>query len=183
MKRTRKNMKRIWDHRLASLVNATYEKFEAEIAEHDALIRWVAKNILLPVSVFYVIAGLFTKTNVYDSLFLGAIVFVYSNFVPDLDSLLVVSKDGRATKDWVERLSLLFFGPLFVYYAISKEAKPISAEKLKEFHSTSYLVLYSLFLLLVGLVFYNNRLEQVSLPLYGAMGYATHLAVDGSLKF
>ena len=183
MKRTRKQLKRVWDIRLAYLVNASYEKFEAEIKEHGALIKWICKNILLPASLFYVIVGLLTKTNVFDSLFLGFIIFIYSNFVPDLDSILVVSRGKRVKENLLERFGLLFFGPLFVYYAVSGEARPIFVKKPKEFHSVNYLLLYSLFLLVVGLVFYGNVLEQFSLPFFGAMGYAAHLAIDRSFRF
>ena len=109
-------------------------------------------------------------------------IFIYSNFVPDLDSLLVVSKNTREKSNALELFSLLFLGPLFVYYAISKEAKPIYVKKPKEFHNFRYLLLYSLFLLMIGLLFYDNPLERLALPLFGALGYVTHLSVDGYFK-
>ncbi len=183
MKKTRKSFRKIWDARLARLVNATFEKFEEELDEHGVLMAWAVKHILLPVSVFYAIAGLFFRNNIFDSLFLGLMVFIYSNFVPDLDSLMVVAK-GKHKKFWsLEKFGLLFLGPLFVYYAISGEAKPIYAKKPKEFHTVRYLLLYCAFLLAVGLVFYSNLLEQLSLPFFGFLGYAIHLAVDNRSKF
>ncbi len=143
---------------------------------------WMFRHVLLPACIFYVIAGLLFQKNVFDSLFLGLLVFVYSNFVPDWDSLLVVAANKPEGYYPFEKLCLLFFGPLFVYYVVSEEAKPIYAKRPKEFHSLRGLLLYTTFLLIVGLVFYRNGLEQISLPFFGCLGYATHLAVDGCLK-
>ncbi len=182
MKKTRREFKRIWDLKLANLIKATFEKFEGELSEHSTAMSWAVKHVILPASIFYVAAGLLIGKTVLDSLFLGFLVFVYSSFVPDLDSLLVVSKDKNKKPDSLAKFALLFFGPVFVYYAISSEAKPIYVNKAKEFHSTKYLFAYGLFLLVVGLIFYANPVERLALPLFGLLGYMTHLSVDGFLK-
>lgn len=182
LKKTRAKFKKIWDSKLSRLVNATFEKFEAELKEHGKLMKWIFKRVLIPLSILYIVFGLLIQKNVLDSLFLGFLVFIYSGFVPDLDSLLVVATKKRKETDILEKLGLLFLGPIFVYYAVSGESKPIHAKKPKEFHSIFYLIIYILFLLVIGIIFYGNILERLSLPLFGGLGYATHLALDGYFK-
>jgi hypothetical protein len=180
--KTRENFKKIWDSKIAVLINATFEKFEAELNEHGKLMKWVAKHILIPLAIIYLILGFIIQKRVVDSLFLGFLIFIYSGFVPDLDSLLIVAKNKLEKPDVIEKLALLLLGPVFVYYAISGEAKPIHAKKKKEFHSVEYLAIYCLFLLIIGMVFYGNLLEIISLPIFGGLGYATHLTLDGYIK-
>lgn len=182
MKKTRSGFKKIWDLKISSLVNASFDKFESELKEHGKLMKWTLKHVLLPVAVLYLIVGLIIQKRVVDSLFIGFLLFIYSGFVPDLDSLMVVKKDLKR-EDWVEKIALLFLGPLLVYYLISGESKPIYVKKTKEFHSVAYLAAYCTFLLAVGLILYGNALETLSLPLFGGLGYATHLFMDGYLKF
>ena len=92
MKKTHSGFKKIWDLKISSLVNASFNKFESELNEHGKLMKWTLKHVLLPVAVLYLAVGLIIGKRVVDSLFIGFLLFIYSGFVPDLDSLMVVKK-------------------------------------------------------------------------------------------
>ncbi|VVB59574.1 Uncharacterised protein [uncultured archaeon] len=179
MKKTNRLLRRKWDDIFYCLIKATFDKFGNEVSEHAAFMKWVAKRILMPLTVFYVLTGLiFFKIYVVGSLFLGALFFIYSNFLPDLDSLMIATNDKKRVSEWHEKYLLLFFAPVLVYYAVSGQAKPIYTTKGKEFHTTKALVTYVCFLFLFGLVLWRNPLQHTILPIFGGLGYLTHLAVD-----
>ncbi|MBS3051945.1 MAG: hypothetical protein J4428_01050 [Candidatus Aenigmarchaeota archaeon] len=150
-------------------------KLRSEIAEHFSFIRWVFKRIFLPIALFYIIVGLIFKVWIVDSLFLGFFVFIYSNFLPDIDSVFKIN----AKKDnWYERYLLLFFAPIILFYLFSENSKHLYSSKPKPFHNLSSVVAYGTFLLILGFLFYRNWLEMISLPVFGIVGYLTHLSVD-----
>lgn len=183
MKKSRRILRSTWDLHLASLLEASFETVEREFREHSGFVRWVAYYVLFPFSLFYVVFGLLVGQNVFDSLFVGLLVFSYSNFVPDLDTMLKPTEDRRLFRSTnAERFALLFFGPIFIYYLLSSQSKPIYSQSRKEFHKTSYLVAYAAFLAAVGLLFWNNWLERFSLTFFGSLGYACHLFIDGFIR-
>ena len=184
MKKTRRVLKRHWDEKFSRFLRVSFKTLEREIIEHSAFMKWIVRYVLLPVSIFYVILGVFFEVNVLASLFIGFFVFLYSNFLPDFDSLLTPNTEPEKTrKSSVEKFGLLFFGPVFVYYLLSGRAQPIYCQRKKEFHSFKYLLAFCVFLFLVGLLFWGNSVKVLSLPFFGGLGYATHLFVDGYMKF
>lgn len=179
MKRTNTILMKKWDDVFYCLIKATFDKFGSEVSEHAAFMKWVAKRILMPLAVFYVLTGiLFFEIYVVGSVFLGALFFIYSNFLPDLDSLMTPTKDKKKLSKWPEKYMLLFFAPVLVYYAVSGQAKQIYTAKGKEFHSVKALITYMAFLFVVGQIFWRNPLQHTILPIFGGLGYLTHLAVD-----
>ncbi len=181
MKKTRKQTKRIWDELLSKYVGHTFEKFSREFFEHSSALRWVAMRILLPFAIFYIVVGLLLNESVFDSLFIGLLVFVYSNFLPDLDSLIKITFTDKSSP-WHLKYSLLFFAPIYVYYAVSGTANPIYSRKPKCFHSLKVALIFSLFVALVGVIFWRNPLERTVLPIFAFLGFATHLIVDGYIR-
>lgn len=182
MKRTKRLLRKKWDGVFSSFVRAEFLKVESEFKEHAALMRWVFLRILVPLAVFYVLAGvLLFEVYMVGSLFLGSLFFVYSNFLPDLDSLMIPTKKRKLSSRWFEKYSLLLFAPIFVYYAASGQAKPIYSTTPKEFHRIKALAIYAIFLFALGFLFWRNPLQHTILPIFGGLGYATHLAVDKML--
>lgn len=183
MQKTRTLLRQKWDAKLALFVKTSFERFEEEISEHGHFIKWVFKYVIVPLCIFFLLAGFFFQENMMGSLFIGLLIFLYSNFVPDLDSLLTPTGNREKTRhNRFEKYGLLFAGPLFLYYLLSGEAKPVFVPKAKEFHQTRYLLFYTAFLLLVGLIFWQHPLKNLVLPIFGFLGYATHLFVDGYFK-
>jgi hypothetical protein len=129
--------------------------------------------------------GFFFGNNVIDSLFLGVIIFVYSHFLPDLLSPFRIRNRKGKNKDetWFKKYALLFLAPLFIFLLFGDG---IPAFKTAEhFHNVKSLGAYSIFLFLLGLIFYGNMplslgriLEVFSLAIFGSIGYVTHLKVD-----
>lgn len=183
MKKTRRVLRSTWDSSLATLLQASFETVEREFSEHSGFVRWVGYYVIFPFSLFYVVFGLLVGQNVFDSLFVGLLVFSYSNFVPDLDSLLKPTDDRRLLRSTTSaRFALLFFGPIFIYYLLSSQSSPIYSTKRKEFHHGFYLAAYAAFLFAVGFLFWNNWLERFSIAFFGSLGYACHLFVDGFIR-
>lgn len=179
MKRTKRLLRKKWDETFYDFIKARFYKFESEFAEHASLMKWVALRILAPLAIFYMLAGLLVfEVYLVGSLFLGSLFFVYSNFLPDLDSLIIVTKNKKLSSRWFYRYSLLLFAPLFIYYAVSGHAKPIYADKPKEFHGVDSLITYIVFLFVLGFLFWRNPIQHTILPVFGGLGYLTHLVVD-----
>lgn len=183
MKKTRARLKHVWDNTLEDAVAHSFEKFSGEVSEHGQMLKWVASRILLPFSIFYIIIGFWLKQNIFDSLFLGLIIFIYSNFLPDLDSLIRVTKHKNKLSAWYDKYILLFFAPVFIYYAVSGRAKPIYSLRQKEFHTLKAFAAYMGFIIIVSAIFWGNNLERIAFLLFTALGYTTHLVVDGYIKW
>jgi hypothetical protein len=179
MEQSRLALKRVWDGLLARFIGHAFDKVTGEFDEHRGLLVWVAKRVLLPVCLFYVVVGLLLGRNFLGPLFAGLLVFVYSNFLPDLDSLIKVSE--RNPSPWHEKYLLLLFAPVFVYYAVSGNARVIHCREPKVFHSLKSLAAYSAFMAVAGFFFWESPLGWSVLPVFAGLGYATHLAVDGYL--
>jgi hypothetical protein len=156
-----------------------------ETSEHvDSLIK-VFKWVVLPASLIYVCADLyFFGENTLDSLFLGILIFFYSNFLPDLPSIYR-KKTRDTTEDllWDEKYALLLFAPLFIgAYLCGIRLRRKTTET---FHNFKSLTIYVAFLLLVSFFAFGDfpisigdMTEIFSLPFYGLIGYLTHLKVD-----
>ncbi len=161
-----------------------------ETLEHvDYLLR-VFKWVVFPVSLLYVGVNLLVlKQNVLDSLFVGILIFFYSNFLPDLPSVFrrKVYYDVRDTMyeplPWYKKCFILLFVPMLIvafWCGIRLNWKTTET-----FHNLKSLVVYSLFLWVVSLLAFGGLSisigdipEIISIPFYGSLGYLSHLKVD-----
>lgn len=175
---------------------------KCETFEHVNLLIKVFKWVVLPASLLYVCANFyFFGQNALDSMFLGILIFFYSNFLPDLPSIYYRNKKyDRRTEDllWDEKCALLLLAPLFVGAFLC--GIRLGWHTSETFHNFKSLTIYVAFLLLLGFFAFGNITEILSLfaygditklpisigevteilsfPLYGLMGYLTHLKVD-----
>jgi hypothetical protein len=129
--------------------------------------------------------GFFFGNNVVDSLFLGLVIFVYSHFLPDLLSPFRIRNTKEKNNDGtlVKKYALLFLAPIFIFLLFGDRMPAFRTAE--HFHNIKSFGAYSIFLFLLGLVFYGNIpfswgriLEVFSLTIFGSIGYITHLKVD-----
>jgi len=166
-----------------------------ETLEHVKSMIKVFKWIVLPASLIYVCANFyFFKENVLDSMFLGILIFFYSNFLPDIPSIYRIRKsydDIRVTDEglsWEKAYALLLFAPLFIgafFCGILPRWKITET-----FHNFKSLTIYVAFLILLSFFAFGDFpisigdiTEILSLPFYGLIGYLTHLRVDKMHKW
>lgn len=181
------------NRRARSSLNLWYVK--RETSEHIESLIKVFKWVVLPASLIYVCAGFyFFGENALDSMFLGTLIFFYSNFLPDLPSIYRKRKSysdiGVTDGDllWEEKYALLLFAPLFVgafFCGIRLRWKTTET-----FHNFKSLTIYVAFLLLLSFFAFGDFPisigdipEILSLPFYGLIGYLTHLKVDKMHKW
>ncbi len=158
---------------------------ERETEQHVRMMIKVFKFVVLPASVFYVLSNFFFfRENALDSMLLGILTFIYSNFLPDLPSIFRRKKGDGPTEDlpWYKKYALLLFAPLFIWALLS--GAQLRWRTSETFHNVKSLTVYAGFLLLLGFAFTNlpftvaDLTELVSIPLYGLVGYLAHLKVD-----
>jgi hypothetical protein len=163
----------------------TFQKIKDETAEHVDYLSSALKKLVLPLSIWYLCLGFFLGNNVIDSLVFSILIFIYSHFLPDLLSPFRL-RNRKKDKDrlWIKKYALLFFAPLFIFLLWGGDGIPL-LRTTEHFHNVRSLGIYSLFLLLLGLIFYGNLplslgriLEVFSLTIFGSIGYLTHLKVD-----
>ncbi|MFA6064211.1 MAG: hypothetical protein WCW44_02325 [archaeon] len=162
-------------------VFASAEKVIDEIKEHFGLLKWSLKRVLFPIAIFYILVGFVLQEHVLGSLALALLVFLYTNFLPDLDAFFSQDKRDSIKANWTLRRLSLYFTPAVIYYVLSKKTRPIYLGSSKPFHNTNSLIEITIFLFLAGLVLHFSLLKAVFLALFGLTGYATHLFVDGLL--
>ncbi len=161
-------------------------RMEEETLEHIRFLIKVFKWIVLPVSLLYVFANFyFFGENALDSMLWGLLIFFYSNFLPDLPSIFRRRKNNVRAEDlpWYKRYALLLFAPLLIWVLFS--GIQLGWKTTETFHDFKSLTIYGAFLLILGFfAFVNfpisigNITKILSLPLYGIIGYLTHLKVD-----
>ena len=156
-------------------------KVIAEASEHAAFYRWVIFRILVPLSVFYFVAGLFLGEYVGGTIIFSFFVFLYGAFLPDFDSFIssnskVVQMGRPARKN--EKYLVLLLAPFYLYYALSERIRPIHCSEPKPFHNRKALLVFGLFLFFFGLALYASPFKAFFLAVFGSIGYATHLFVD-----
>lgn len=180
-------------------VKIEFKKMSSEIQEHFQVINWVVKRTFIFAAIAYILLGIIFKVNILSSLVFGFLVFLYSNFLPDSDSLFSklnfrntpkwyegyarVTRSGKIVRHsrrakWYEKYLLLLFAPLFIYYRILRKINFLYTDKEKEFHNIKSMLIYSSFLCIIGFILYSTPLESLSIPAFGALGYYTHLLVD-----
>ncbi|UCE15609.1 MAG: hypothetical protein JSV12_06985 [Candidatus Bathyarchaeota archaeon] len=168
---------------------------KCETLEHVNSLIKVFKWVVLPASFIYVFVNFyFFGENALDSMFLGILIFFYSNFLPDIPSIYrrkksygdirVINKD----LSWEKKYALLLFAPLFIWVFF---CGILPRWKITEtFHNFKSLTIYVAFLLLLSFFVFGdfpisigNITEILSLPFYGLIGYLTHLRVDKMHKW
>ncbi len=180
MKKTKKRLGEYWDSIILKNIpfNANFKKIEEEVKEHFNLMGLMIKRILLPLISLYIIFGLVFNINIFGSLFVSMIIFLYSNFLPDIDFL--IKKTERPIKNslWYDKYFLLFFAPIAVYYAIIGKAKPIYSLQDRYFHNIRSSIIYAVFLVVVGHIFWDETIKIIMFVILGTAGYLFHLIID-----
>ena len=162
---------------------------KSETIQHVDLLIKVFKWVVLPASLLYVCSDFyFFRQNALDSMLLGILIFVYSNFLPDLPSIYrrrIYRDIGVTTEDlpWYKKYAILLFAPLFIgafFLGIRLRWKTTET-----FHNFKSLIVYGMFLFTLSFFAFGDFpisigdiTEILSLPFYGLMGYLTHLKVD-----
>src|SRR3989338_722433 len=180
---TRKKLSIYWDELIAKKIPSyvNFQKVEDEIKEHFGFLRWAFKRIILPITVAYILAGIFFfKVNVLGSLVIALMVFLYSNFLPDTDFLMKQSK--KTESRWYEKYGLLFFAPVIIYYILDGRKKPLYTKKGKFFHNYKTVMIWGVFLFVLGSILWQEPLKIAILPLFGMLGFSFHLMIDGRIN-
>jgi hypothetical protein len=161
-------------------------RMEEETSEHVHMAVEVFELAVLPFSIFYLFWNLFfLKENAFDSMLWGILIFFYSNFLPDITGIFWRKKEKRKIRDlaWYKKYAILLFAPLLVLILFSNVH--LGWKTTEDFHNFKSLTIYGGFLLLWGFVVFGGfpvslgqMTEMLVLPLYGAIGYLTHLRVD-----
>lgn len=158
---------------------------KCETLEHVDLLIKVFKWVVLPASLFYLFSNFyFFGENALDSMLLGILIFLYSNFLPDLPSIFrrKVNSDVRDT--WYKKYAFLLFAPLFIG-ALFCGIRP-RWKTAENFHNFKSLTIYEAFIFMLSFLAFSDLpiisivdiTEILSLPLYAMVGYLTHLKVD-----
>jgi hypothetical protein len=132
---------------------------------------------------------IFFGQNALDSILIANLLFFYSNFLPDLPAIFrrKVYHDVRDTfhEDLprYKTYALLLFAPLFIVLLFC--GKKIKWRTTETFHNFKSLVVYGAFLFMLGFlvlmvfqVSLGGIIEVLCVPLFGLLGYLTHLKVD-----
>lgn len=159
---------------------------EIETLKHVHMAIKVFKWVIVPVSLIYVVADLyFFEQNALDSMLWGQLVFLYSNFVPDLPSIFrTETLTGQlADLHWWQKCAVLYGAPIFICALFS--GLRLNWKTTETFHNFRSLAAYVAFLLVLGFLTFGDFAispgeftEILSVPFYGAIGYLTHLKVD-----
>ena len=163
---------------LRSIHPYTYEKVEEEIKEHFTILGFFIKRIIIPLALLYVIFGVIFNIDLFDSLFLALVIFIYSSLLPDADIFFRATKNKRQDSLWYDKLGMLFFAPVIVFYIFLGRARKMYTFSQRPFHNFSMIFVYGFFLLMISSIFWSTSLEKASLPILGMMGYAIHLIID-----
>ncbi|MFA5364236.1 MAG: hypothetical protein WC325_03535 [Candidatus Bathyarchaeia archaeon] len=161
-----------------------------ETFEHLHLLIKVFKWIVLPVCVIYGCSMFFIlDQNTLDSILLANILFFYSNFVPDLPAIFRRriyhdERDGfHESLPRYKTYALLLFAPLFIVLVFC--GTKIKWKTTETFHNFKSLCVYGVFLFMLGFLVLSvfqlsvgNVIETMFVPLFGLLGYLTHLKVD-----
>jgi hypothetical protein len=162
-------------------------RMEEETTEHVRFAVKVFKWIVLPVSLIYLTTTfLFFGENALDSTLWGVLLFFYSNFLPDLPSIYRRKKKNSGMTGelpWYKKYALLLFAPLLIWVLFS--GLELAWRTTETFHNFKSLTVYGTFLFVLGVLGFVNfpfsiatLTKILSLPLYGIIGYLTHLKVD-----
>lgn len=155
-----------------------------ELAEHSGFLGWGFKRIVLPLAAFYVVVGFFLGEHVLGSLLMGIVVFLYANFLPDLDTFFRFTNNKNNEVGAVKKRIALFLTPLLIYYILSRRGqKNWDLGKDKPFHNRRALLEFSVFLLFFGSLLYFSLLKAFFFMLFGFCGYCVHLIIDEKINW
>jgi hypothetical protein len=163
----------------------TLLKMNIETSEHVNLAIKVFKWIIFPASILYICADFyFFRENAIDSMLWGLLIFFYSNFLPDLPSIYRKKEIGNNEElQWYKKYAILLFAPLLIWVLFS--GVRLGWRTTETFHNFKSLAIYGMFLLLLGFFAFGNfpiliggMAKILSFPIYGIIGYLTHLKVD-----
>ena len=140
---------------------------KCETLEHvDSLIK-VFTCVVLPASLLYVFAEFyFFGQNALYSMFLGILIFFYSNFLPDLPAIFrrKIYHDIRDTTGdlpWYKKFALLLFAPLFIgAFFCGIRAKWKTTET---FHNFKSLIIYISFLFVFSFLYSETSQSQLAI--------------------
>jgi len=163
---------------------------KVETFEHVHLLTKIFKWVVLPSSILYVCAMFyFFGQNALDSMFVGILLFFYSNFLPDLPAIFrrKVYRDVRDTfyedLPWYKKYALLLFAPFFI--AILFCGIEIKWRTTEAFHNFKSLAVYGVFLFMLSFlvlaafpISFGGIIEVLCVPFYAVLGYLAHLKVD-----
>jgi len=160
-----------------------------ETLQHVDLLIKVFKWVILPASLLYVCADFyFFRENALDSMFLGILIFFYSNFLPDFPSIFrkkVYHDERDIPKDlpWYKKYALLLFAPLFI--GLFFGGIQLTWKTTETFHNFKSLIIFVVFLFTLSFFAFGDFpisigdiTEILSVPFYGLIGYLVHLKVD-----
>ena len=160
-------------------------KMEEETMEHVHMLLKILKLVILPASMFYVCADFFLfRENAVDSMLWGLAAFCYSSFLPDLPSIFRKT-NGNKKEDapWYKKYSILLLAPIFIWLLFS--GIRLGWKTSETFHNFKSVAIFAGFLFLCSFLAFGefpvgvgNFTEILSLPLYGMVGYLSHLKVD-----
>ena len=166
---------------LPSFINA--KLVVNELAEHSGFLGWSFKRIVFPLAAFYVIIGFLLGEHVLGSLLMGIVVFLYANFLPDLDTFFRFTNNKSNEVGAVKQRVALFLAPLVIYYILSRRQNSWDLGKDKPFHNRRALLEFSIFLLCLGSLLYFSALKAFFFMLFGFSGYCIHLIIDEKIKW
>jgi len=181
IKNTKKRLSEYWDERVLRLLpkNANFKKVEQEAKEHFSFIGTTIKRVITPLIIFYIALGLVMGLNVFGSLLLTLIVFLYSNFIPDIDFLIARTERKSKESLWYEKYFWLLFTPVIAYYILIGKAKPIYSTEHRCFHNIKSTLIWGIFLFLLGHILWDETIKIIMFTIFGFLGYLLHLTVDG----
>jgi len=154
-------------------------RMKEETSEHLHMLFKILKYVILPASLLYIFIGFFLlRENTLDSMALGILVFIYSNFLPDLPSAFRNKKGDAKTGSlhWFKKYALLLLAPIFIWLLFSDIG--IVWKTTDTFHNFRSLIIFEAFLALLGFIAFGGLIEPLSFSFYGVMGYLAHLKVD-----
>ena len=185
MKKSKYKLANYWDKKILKIIPpyARFDKVESEIREHFSFLLFTLGRMVLPLVILYLVIGLVMGERIWGPLLISLAVFLYSNFVPDIDFLIGKADKKHDPSLWYEKYFVLLFAPIFFYYVLIGKANPIRSESPRCFHNVKSLIIYTLFLFIIAQVFWEETVKITTLPLFGFLGYSFHLIVDGVLSF
>ena len=180
MRGTKIRVSRYWDKIILQHIPpyAKFSKFESEIKEHFTFVSWMFKRIVIPLAIFYIALGAIFGMNVLGSLLISLLIFFYSNFLPEIDTLIKAVPKGKKKSTSLQIYFFLFFAPISLYYIIAGRKEALYNSKDRCFHNFKSLVFYGAFLVIIGLVLWTNIIKAIMLMTFGMLGFGFHLFVD-----
>ena len=176
------------NHKVKAKISLWFMKLET--FEHVHMLTRVFKWIVFPANVIKgSVMLIFLRQNALGSIILASLLFFYSNFVPDLPAIFrkKVYNDIRDTfykelpkyKTYI----LLLFTPFFIILLLC--GKKIKWETTETFHNFKSLTVYVIFMFSIAFLVLitfpikiGTTIEVLWVPLFGLLGYLTHLKVD-----